>query len=822
MHADKLAGLIRVWLVGMLLLSACLVFSGSERVGASSSDTAASAKTVEAQSGPTLYVSGSHGTDAGGCTLAASPCRTISYALAQGAAGSTLLVAESTYTENVVVANAATLKGGYEDAGWTRDIAGHQTIIDGNNLGTVVSITAPCLLEGFTVQHGSSGGGAGIYVEGAATISATVAANNSAVDWGGGLGIQDGSVVDVNNSAFRENVANYGGGIAVGDAQVTMNNLTVQDNSARINEGGIGLYYGCTATLNGVTTEGNVAAEHGGIGVYQSTATINGGVIHGNSADFNVGGLFVGESSAVLNGVTISGNSAISSTGGIGLLNGSSLVIDGSTIEDNVANERGGIEVNTSAITITNSTLMSNVASVGNTGGLDMHMSSAVVNDTDIANNRAAQHAGGLFAYGSFISMTDSSIVSNTAVSDDAGGMWLIEGCTVHLVGCSLDNNSAAQGGGAIDADDALISLERTGMRGNSASESGGAMNVTESEVLIEDSTISDNTGKFGGGLGIGGGSVITLTDSTLDHNESDYGGGLILSEASRAILVDATLQYNTAITSGGAIGVYGGSRLDLSDGRILTNTVGSFGGGIDASQAAELVIEGTTISDNTAGDSGGGINAYGGGGVMPVTVHTSIVRGNAATANNAGGIWIGEGAELDLENTLIADNESGNCCAGVQIYKGAATVMNATVAHNESPTGGSGFFVDFGGQAGRFVKVTNSILWDNAPGDFDVINAGLSAYSVTYSDVEHGFVPGTGNISADPAFLDAAGQDYHLTAGPAVDSGTSSDAPVTDLDGNARPSDGNGDNVAEWDMGAYELTSGGRVFLPIIMMKHK
>ena len=76
--------------------------------------------------------------------------------------------------------------------------------------------------------------------------------------------------------------------------------------------------------------------------------------------------------------------------------------------------------------------------------------------------------------------------------------------------------------------------------------------------------------------------------------------------------------------------------------------------------------------------------------------------------------------------------------------------------------------------------------------------------FDFTYSDFyNNGFAmpAGTGNINADPQFVDITLNDYHLLAGsPCVDTGTSNGAPTTDFDGQVRPL-GNGP-----DMGAYEF----------------
>ncbi|HNW15440.1 MAG TPA: choice-of-anchor Q domain-containing protein, partial [bacterium] len=75
------------------------------------------------------------------------------------------------------------------------------------------------------------------------------------------------------------------------------------------------------------------------------------------------------------------------------------------------------------------------------------------------------------------------------------------------------------------------------------------------------------------------------------------------------------------------------------------------------------------------------------------------------------------------------------------------------------------------------------------------------SATNVTYSLFQGGY-SGTGNINADPLFVDRAANDYHLGAGSeCIDkAGTAAENPVIDLDGKTRP-DGSG-----FDMGCYEF----------------
>ena len=67
------------------------------------------------------------------------------------------------------------------------------------------------------------------------------------------------------------------------------------------------------------------------------------------------------------------------------------------------------------------------------------------------------------------------------------------------------------------------------------------------------------------------------------------------------------------------------------------------------------------------------------------------------------------------------------------------------------------------------------------------------------------------GNITTDPLFTDAANGNFHVRPGsPVIDAGTSDQAPASDLAGNPRPVDGNGDGIVAFDLGAYESPAAG------------
>jgi len=130
-------------------------------------------------------------------------------------------------------------------------------------------------------------------------------------------------------------------------------------------------------------------------------------------------------------------------------------------------------------------------------------------------------------------------------------------------------------------------------------------------------------------------------------------------------------------------------------------------------------------------------------------------------------------------------------------------TITNATFSENMSLDGGGGIYCN-----NCSLGVINSILWGDTSSYAPEIFQSGGSVTVTYSDVE-GSWPGAGNIDIDPLFVDPTNDDFHLQTGsPCIDTGDNSapGLPATDIDGESRIQDGDGDSVALVDMGADEV----------------
>jgi predicted outer membrane repeat protein len=347
----------------------------------------------------------------------------------------------------------------------------------------------------------------------------------------------------------------------------------------------------------------------------------------------------------------------------------------------------------------------------------------------------------------------------------------------------------------------------------NHTSDGGGGFLIDRATVTISDTVIQDNTavGQTGGGIDVQGGTLSLVNSSLLNNTAGGEGGGLMVHNWDIITLDNVDVRGNTAQHEGGGLSVY---NVTITNSRIVSNTSGWSGGGISANTAyiynseisgneingigetwgggitsrGHLVIRDSTVSNNRAAGicQGGGISAEG-----EATIVNTVISGNSVPTGPAG---VTVNAVLTMTNCLVISNTSDG-----QNFQGhiTGTIANVTVADN--PGGGM--------HVGGAVVISNSIIWGNEGGDYWCVPGGCT---LAYSDVGSGDSTGTGNISADPRFVDAANGDYHLGVGsPCVDKGTLVGAPTHDIEGTPRD--------AAPDMGAYEWT-GFRIFLPLAL----
>ena len=362
--------------------------------------------------------------------------------------------------------------------------------------------------------------------------------------------------------------------------------------------------------------------------------------------------------------------------------------------------------------------------------------------------------------------------------------------------------------GGGVWITNGDVTIRSSTITGNVAGEGGAGIEVNDdtgpAHLTLESSTVSYNTGGQVGGLRVWGGNAsaevrdVKFVGNTANEGGGiGIGGGIAVVNGSSAVIVDTRLFSNTAGHGGGGIMVDAAAQAEITN-IVVEHNRADHGGGIAVRGGASAYISGTRVISNTADAAGGGVGIWNNGPV--VVMANTVISGNCGSGLD---MWE-PGGTFTGTNLLIVGNRSGSGIAGIALWgSSGGRLMNVTVSGNDSATGSDGAVVE--GPVSGF-PIVNSIFWGN---ETDGANLSGSNLNVSYSDVQGGFA-GTGNIDADPLFVDAANGNYRLGVGsPCTDKGTPIGAPTHDIQGTPR-------DTAP-DMGAYEWT-GFRIFLPLTL----
>jgi hypothetical protein len=367
----------------------------------------------------------------------------------------------------------------------------------------------------------------------------------------------------------------------------------------------------------------------------------------------------------------------------------------------------------------------------------------------------------------------------------NGSGMYNRWNSSPTVTNCTFGSNSAENGGaGMYNSFYSSPTLTRCTFTDNSAGLGGGMLNYYHSSPTVANCTFTRNSARdTGGGITSYSYSNLTVTNCTFTINSAYWGGGMH-NYASNPTVTDCSFTGNSANSSGG----------------------------MDNRESSPTVIS-CTFSVNSAEWGGAMYNRE-----SSPTMTGCTFTGN--TANRDGGGMYNRGSSPTMTGCNFTGNMANEDGGGMYNRGSSPTITNCTFTGNSALRGGGMY-----NTVTSNPKVTNCILWDNAASSEgnEIALRDSSTIDVAYCDVQGGQAGiyddlsgntinwGTGNIDADPSFVDPNGPDGVMGTeddnlrlspeSPCIDVGDNSvvDANYPDLDGNERIVNG------IVDMGAYE-----------------
>jgi parallel beta-helix repeat protein len=349
--------------------------------------------------------------------------------------------------------------------------------------------------------------------------------------------------------------------------------------------------------------------------------------------------------------------------------------------------------------------------------------------------------AAGMYVESARGTITGCHIYSNTA--ERGGGMYLAYS-SVTLDGNTVTTNTATaadvhDGGGGVYLYYSSATLDGNTVVSNTASGRGGGLHLHRSGATLDGNRLIGNVASdFGGGVYLYDSDAAALNGNRVMSNTADQSGGGLYLHNSDATLKGNTLSGNTAVSDGGGLCAVSNSGAELGHNTIVSNTAGGSGGGLYV-RSSDATLVNNVVADNVADSAGGGIYVHSDS--NPRLLHTNIVRnrggdGSGVCVSHSGSNY----STVVLVNTILVSHT-----VGITVAAGDSAILTATLWHGNTTA-------DWGGDGGILTGTLAHNHWD------------------------------------DPAFVDPANGDYHITADSAArDTGVDADVD-NDMDGEPRP----------------------------------
>ena len=585
-----------------------------------------------------------------------------------------------------------------------------------------------------TIRNGAGPGGAVRFN----VANTTLTINNSrladAVTAGQGGAIAktgSGSTLTINDSTFENNQSSsFGGGIySQGGGAVTINRSTFINNRSVTQYGGA-VFSDAPLQINNSTFNSNTAVGGGAIG-HTSTIIISNNTFYGNSATsgaeviHRLGG-----------GVTLRNNIITGYTGSACNFAG----VATNNLVDDTSCQAGAVPVtnfdttlqDNGGSTLTHALLNgSNAIDTGASNCPDHTATPLATDQRGLARPQGAVCDIGAVETGLTVT-TDGDVVDANGGSCAGMGLDDLPGAdgltSLREAICVANNNPGADTiyfASSLDGTPITLSIPGTGENANAT----GDLDITDDLTITGNG--ARNTIINGGGIDrvfhvVTNGNYNINALSITNGSTSADGGGIYVKLAFVGIVnLDGLTIANNHATAGFGGGIYTTGTINISNSTLSNNTATGGGGGM-YSDSGTVTITNSTISGNSANGDSGGLRLWDSGTV----IHSTIVNNIADADNNGSGNGGGVGANVTLQNSILANNidlggQAPNCGGGgtqvsnnynlIEDVTGCGIVLQANDISGVDPN--LGVLQDNSGNTNTHALLASSQAIDHIPG---------------------------------------------------------------------------------------------------------
>ena len=335
-------------------------------------------------------------------------------------------------------------------------------------------------------------------------------------------------------------------------------------------------------------------------------------------------------------------------------------------------------------------------------------------------------NGGAIRTYNSSIFIEQSTFENNTA-------------------NCLCPSSMVCGRGGAIYAQDTLLTINITSFVRNTAVLGGGAIYAQRSEIMVHGSVFGINNAVgsglrtkggeegTGGALSVTGGSNISISDCKFTENKALTKGSSLYVNSSNGSISESLFLGSTAGRSVGAVFISGNNtKLNIS----RSNFIGySGGGGVihNTGYRATIILEESRFSNNSADQCTvlRVINS------MNSTIallssnftNNTAERSSSGIQNSTGGVACISGASINITRSSFHQNVASGDAGVLQIENSTLSVLESAFTNNRA--GGNGGVINTALSPVGITTIDSEFRNNQAGGDGGVINVVSNGSSV-------------------------------------------------------------------------------------------